>query len=124
MSQTQDEIQELEVTIEELKKALARGEALKRLMSNADFKTIIDDDYFVQEASRLTSLLGSPNPSLSDKQEFILHDLHGIAALRRYFDTILSIQGAAQDQIDSHNETLDELRSEYEPAAADMPESD
>jgi len=122
MSQIETEMQEIEVTIGELKKAVVRGEALRRLMKNKDFKTIIEDEYFREEAVRLTSLLGSPIPTIHAAQEFIVKDLEGIAALRRFFSTVLSMSSQSEDQILSHENELEDLREEYATVQADAGE--
>ena len=122
MSELQKEMQELEVSIEELQKTVKKGETLRRLMENKDFQDLIEQDYFVDEASRLTSLLDNPNPAFSgpEKQGFILADLKAIAGLRRYFSATLNMAHVAQDQIDAHQNTLDELRAEeFEGVSAD-----
>jgi hypothetical protein len=111
MSETQNEIQEIELQITELEDQLKRREILKRLMVNQDFKDLIEEDYMREEAIRLTSLLGSPNQQLDAMQGHIIKDLEGIAALRRYFDTIFNLANVADEQIKSHNATLDEIRS-------------
>lgn len=114
MSQLQQEIQELELGIEEAKKMIERRDALRRLMANADFKTIIDDDYLREEAIRLSHLLGSPHAQLKAAQEDILNDLKGIAALKRYFHTLLTMGNQAEEAILSHEEALEELRQSDE----------
>lgn len=106
----QEEMVELETSIEEAKKYIERKDALYRLMGNSDFKKIIDEDYLREEAIRLTHLLGSPDTHLKTVQEDILNDLKGIASLKRYFHTTILMGRDAEQMIISHEETLDELR--------------
>jgi hypothetical protein len=108
----QEEMIELETSIEEAKKIIERKNALHRLMGNSDFKKIIDDDYLREEAIRLSHLLGSPDTHLKTVQEDILNDLKGIAALRRYFHTVIIMGRDAEQMIISHEETLEDLRQE------------
>lgn len=110
MSEIQAEIEEINVSILELEKAVERKEALERLMKNEDFKTLIEGDYMRDEAVRLTTLLGSPNPPFKDMQEYIIKDLEGIAAIGRYFSNIFTLANQAQEQITAHKVTLDEIR--------------
>lgn len=115
MSQHEAEIKQIEVSIEDCQKQVDKAATLRRLMENPDFQAIIEEDYFIQEPARMTTLLDSPNPAFSspEKQGFILADLRAVAGLRRYFSTTLQMGMIAEDQILQHQQELDSLRADY-----------
>lgn len=113
MSKQEEEIEQIHVSIEELKKSVELSEQLRSLMKNTNFKKVIEDEYLKEEAIRLTTLLGSPDERLDKVQKFIIKDLEGIAAFRRFLSKVLSMGNQAQDQIMSFEEELDHLTSDY-----------
>lgn len=110
MSRLEQEMKELEVSIEEAQKAVDMGETLRRLMNNPDWISLIENDYLREEAVRLTHLLGHPDALLDSKQRFIERDLQGIAAFKRFLHTKLTLAQISSDQIIAHKDELDELR--------------
>lgn len=114
MSELEAEMKEIQVSIEEAKKTIARGDALERLMKNADFIAVIEEDYLREEAIRLSHLLDDPNDQIQKAQHLIRADLGGIAALKRYFNTVINLASMADDQIVAFENHLEDLRtSEY-----------
>lgn len=110
MSQLEQEMRELEVSIEEAEKTVNKSETLRRLMTNPDWIAIIETDYLREEAIRLAHLLNHPDAAMDAKQKFIRADLEGIGALKRYLFSTLQLGSMAADMIVSHKNELDELR--------------
>lgn len=111
-------IQALDAQVEQGKKLVEASASLERLKSNRDFKKLILEGYFKDDAIRLTSLLGHPAYQDPAKRQVIYGDLHAIAGLQEYFRTVL-IQGEqGQKQIESaedmrtHMESVDSDESE------------
>lgn len=115
MSQTQ--IEQIEMSIEEAKKVVERGERAKRLATNPDFKALVLDGYFTEEAARLVHLMS--DPTLNDQiRECIQRDMVGIGGFKRYLRTLVQMGDIAAHEIQTSHETLDEIRAE------DLEESD
>lgn len=105
------EAEEIEVSIEEAKKFVARADDVRQLSENPVFKRLVMDGYFVQEASRLAHL--SSDPTIDEKiRGFVMRDLAGPGALKRYFQTIINMGNAAASEIRQAEEALDDIRSE------------
>lgn len=115
MSELEAEMKEIQVSIEEAKKMVERADTLERLKKNPDFIKLIEEDYLREEAIRLTHLLDHPDQVMQASQQHIMNDLKGIAALRRYFSTVIQMGNKADDEIIAHENELEMLRSgEYE----------
>ena len=110
MNEVENEIQQLEDTIEECRKLVARGDVLRRLMNNPDFNSLIEEDYLREERIRLGGLVGSPNTGI--KQEDVITDLAGTAALQRYLSLVLHLANAGKDQIEQAEQEILSLREE------------
>lgn len=108
MSQTQ--IEEVELTIEEARKMVTRGKMAEKLASNREFKKLVLEGYFQEEAARLVHLLG--DPAAAAHREHILRDMEGIGGLKRYLSTVVQLGRQAEMEIAECEETLDELRAE------------
>lgn len=105
------ELQELEVSIDELQKYVDRTAILERLMANKDFQQIIEQEYFVDEASRMLLLRDDPGLP-ADKKKFLEADMYGPGALKRYFHTIFQVGQMAKAQIAEARETMDEIHDQ------------
>ena len=108
MSALENELQEIEVTIEELKKAVELRDTVLRLHNNKDFQKIVEEGYFVQEASRILLLKGDPNLP-ADKAAFLEMDGYGPGAFKRYLYTAVQMGNQAEDQIQQEMATMDEI---------------
>lgn len=116
MSEVENEMREIEVSIDEAKKTVEKGKILRRLMTNPDWVALIEEDYLREEAVRLTHLLDHPNEHLQAKQHLIMADQRGISALKRYLHTTLQLADQAEDQIIAFENELEDLRAEeYQP---------
>lgn len=102
MSQQEQQIQEVEASIEYCRKRVALGETLERLLHNKDFIQIIDEGYFTQEARRLTLLSADPNlPEASVPS--VLRSIQAIGELHTYINRIRQ---------DGHQAALDLAQSQ------------
>lgn len=105
-----NDIQQAELSLQEAKRLVGLKEQALRLSQNKDFQDLILNGYFVDEAARLTHLLG--DAALPDHQSYVLQDLHGIASFKRYMSKIVQLGVIAENEITVVEQTLDELRSE------------
>ena len=95
---------EVDLSIEEANKLIARGEALERLLNNADFAEIIGKVYYQEEPERLAGLLGDiggsyrwcpnnqamslPPEQFVKMQADIERDIHAIGAFQAFLRVV------------------------------------
>ncbi len=111
---SQSDIHEVEVTIEDARKVVKRGEALERLMRNKDFKEIVLDHYFRDEAVRLVHLKSDPNMQEDRMQEAVDTQIRAVGSLRFFFDRLQAEAEQMAYAIEENQNTLEELREEGE----------
>jgi CHAT domain-containing protein len=105
-------LQAIEANIREAKKIVDQGDALERLRSNRDFKKVILDGYFADEAIRLVHLKASPAMQSPDMQKSIISQMDAIGSLDQYFTTVLQKASIARKAISADEETRDEILAE------------
>jgi len=112
MNPVDQQIDELEIGIEVARKAVDRAKALDELSRNRNFKKIILEGYFEEEAQRLVLLKSDPNMQSDEQQKALDNAIIGIGQLRQHFITINQFGRMAAQSIAEDEETLDELREE------------
>lgn len=112
MNPINSDIQQIEVDIDKAKKAVELRDALRRLSKNKDFQLLIEDNYFVQEASRLVLMKAVEQMENPESQARLDNQINAIGHLRQYF---IFIEGWGTNQeaaLEEHYNTLEELRDE------------
>lgn len=112
MSQLQEEIKQVELSIEEAKKAVNEAELAYKLSTNAAFKKLVLEGYFVEEAARLAHLLTDPEMVNQGAVPQIENAIKGIGGFKRYLSTKMQLGAIAENAIRDNQETLEELREE------------
>lgn len=105
-------IRAIEANIREAKKFVEQGEALERLQANRDFKKVILDGYFEQEAIRLVHLKASPAMQSAEMQKSIVAQMDAIGSLDQYFNTVFQQANLAIKAIVADEQTRDEILAE------------
>lgn len=114
LENNEQDIQEIELSIEQAKATIARRDALVRLTNNPDFKDIVNQGYFEKEASRLV-LLKADYEMQDDKQQRLIDNaIIGVGSFRAYLRTIVQFGAMAENQLEQDHKTHDELLSEEE----------
>jgi hypothetical protein len=108
---SQENIQEIEATIEEANEMIGLYNRCERLFKNKDFKEVIMKGYFENEAIRLTSLLGHPQMQGEQTQKNIINDLKGIAALQGYISKLEMQADRAKDSVAEAKQMLTEMNN-------------
>ena len=106
------DIQQIEANIKQSQKIVDLGESLERLRSNRDFKKVILEGYFEQEAIRLVHLKADPNMQTQERQQSILLQMDAIGSLNQYFNTLYMRATMANKAIVSDEQMRDELLAE------------
>jgi len=107
-----DLIEQIELNIEDGKKLVKQGDALRRLSKNADFVTIIREGYFKDESVRLVQAKASPSMATPEKQAALIKSIDAIGELFQYFHMTEVQAQMAREAITSDEETLEELSAE------------
>lgn len=108
---SQSEIEQIELTIEEAEKMVERMERALRLAENPDFKALILEGYFKEEAIRLTHLLSAP--ALSPKmREDTIKGLEAIGLLKQHLHAVVQKGVLAEQEIKEAREEADLIRAE------------
>lgn len=108
---TTNTIQAIEQNLEQSRKTVELGKAFERLVANRDFKAIIQDGYFRDEAVRLVHLKADPAMQSPVSQAAIVAQIDAIGALSAYFRTLKHGVMLAVKAIEADEETLQELRA-------------
>ena len=108
----EQQIQEIEVTMKQMQVEIDRMAAFERLTANKDFQMIIEQDYFINHASRLVLLLATPAMQDDFKQKDIQDDIVGIGRLRQYFVGLMNKGHMAQKSMSEHEAELEALNAE------------
>jgi hypothetical protein len=102
----------LETSIQRSKQTVELGQALERLLSNRDFRTVVRDGYFKEEAIRLVHLRVDPSVQTPAMQDSIIKQMDAIGALSQYFTVINRQAEMARRAIESDEATLEEIHLE------------
>lgn len=106
-----NEIHEIELSIEEARKHVEIGRMAEKLASNREFKKIVLEGYFEKEAARLAQIYSDPMLP-PDAREGVQRDLCGVGAFKRYLQHLVRIGTIAEQEIREQTDVLEELRAE------------
>ena len=112
MQDADEQIHELELSMEQAKDVISDMEALIRLSNDSDFKKVIDRGYFVNEASRLVLSKALPSMSTDSMQKEIDNAILAISYLRKHFTGIMSMGRMAEKSLQDAEMTRDEILQE------------
>ena len=107
-----NEIEQVEISIEEARKEVTKMECLLRLINNKDFATLIDDGYFVTEASRLVILRADADMQDATSQLSINNRITAVGYFRQYLQSIMQVGRMSEQGIRDDEETRQELLAE------------
>lgn len=106
-------IEDIELSIEQARRMVKLGQMAQNLAVNKDFKELVIDGYFRDEAARMTHLYADPNIS-EEIRAHVHRDIVGPGAFKRYLSGIVQMGNAAAREILEAEETLVEVRQEME----------
>ena len=104
--------QEIEVSIEAAKGAIERKNKIARMFATDDFKEVVEEGYFRDEAARLVSLLTDPEFSSEERQTEILNDMMGVSSFRQYLLNMHRVGVQMENQVKASEAELVEMRNE------------
>ena len=106
------ELEQINLTIEEAEKQIAKMDALDRLRENKDFQLLIENGYFKDEASRLVLLKADPNFQKEEDQIASDKMIIAIGYFRQYLRTIYQLGSIAKRSLDDYRDTRNEIMTE------------
>lgn len=117
---SQEQIERIEVTIEDLNKTIDMQESFQRLIKNPDFDKVIGKGYFEQESIRLVLTKADPACDTPELQAALLRGIDAIGELRQYFVKINQTGNMAVRTKQEHEEAREELLAEDLNADAEL----
>ena len=105
-------LRELEQNIQKARESLALGESLTRLQNNRDFRLVMTEGFFKQEAIRLVQLKSRPEMQTPELQRHVLLQIDAIGSLYQYFQSIENQAEQARKSLDADEQTREELLAE------------
>ena len=105
-------MQEIEIDIEDAKKAIHLGELVTKLESNPDFIELVIEGYFRDDASRVVMLKADKEFQSSEKQDKLDNDIMGISVFADYLRTKKLLGVMAADAIRESETTREEMLQE------------
>lgn len=108
MSNT-NELEQLDISIQRAREHVEFGNALERLLTNRDFKKVITEGYFEQEAVRLVHLKADEKMQDNASQGFIVRQMDAIGTLKQFLRTKSYLSAQAVRSIEADEATRTEL---------------
>ena len=106
------ELQQLESNIKLAQKIVDMGDALDRLRNNRDFKKVIGEGYFEQEAIRLVHLMSDSNMQPPEIQQSIHKQMIAVGMFREFLETLTTRANMARRAVEADEATRDEILAE------------
>jgi hypothetical protein len=103
------DIETIELSLAHAKAMVSSKEAVLKLTSNREFKKVVLDGYFKEEASRLVLL--SADPSVEKHRGEIMLSIQGISSFNNYLQRIVRMGEIAEQEVRDFEESLDEARN-------------
>ena len=116
MDEQDNEIQQLEISIEEAQVIVEDMYSLIRLSKNTDFIRCIEQGYFLHEASRLVLSKAMPDMSTPEHQLAIDNSIIAIGQLRKHFSAVIGMGREAEKTIRNAEEARNEIMKEISDA--------
>lgn len=120
MNEVEQNLHEIEVHVDELKRIVEQAEALQRLHDNADFKAVILSGYFEKESQRSVMLKSDINFQGAENQKQIDDIITGIGMLGQYFHKIFTLGEQASRDLMEDARTREELLQEQLADTSDL----
>lgn len=109
---TEQQIEQVELSIESAKKAVDMRDSLIALTKNKHFKKVISEGYFEKEASNLVLSRGEPALQTEEDQADLLSSIDAIGNFRQYLIKTMQFGNTAEKSLKEHETTKEELLQE------------
>ena len=112
MSDTQEQIQSVEMSIEDAKKAVRRRDAILRLEKNKDFKYLILEGFMEKHAVKQVMLKASPAMQSPEAQNMVDLQINAIGQFKQFMYNVVLMGNNAERALENDEQTLEELHAE------------
>jgi hypothetical protein len=112
MSEQQQQIEHVELSIQEAKDSIEKKQALIRLQNNPDFKLLIMEGYFQKEAARCVHALADPSLQDDTQQKLLTNMITAVGYFRQYLSAVYQFGGIGERTLEGHQQTHAELLAE------------
>jgi uncharacterized protein YoxC len=108
----ENQLHEIEMTIEDAQRSIDEMQSLDRLRDSKDWKNLIEVGYLEKEAARL--VLAKADPGLQDdnNQKQLDKMIDAVGYFRQYLNKIYQFGHHAERAIHDHRQTRDEIQQE------------
>ena len=104
------DLEEVEIQIEVANKIRALRDNCVKLLKNKQFKDVIEDGYFKEEAARL--VMAKSAPLNEDQHKNIDGMILGIGSLSNYLNMIIRRGAEMDNAVGEHEQTREEILAE------------
>jgi len=112
MNEQEQNLEQIELSIDAANKNIDMYRTMERLHNNADFKKLIVEGFFKEEASRVVALKADPNIQGENEQKQIDNIIISIGGLRQYFNTIYQLGKMSERAVKEDAQTREEILQE------------
>ena len=112
MNEVDSQIEQVELSIDSAKDAIAGMDAMLRLTKNKDYIRVIDEGYLREEAIRLCHLRADYNFRSDEDQDSLMKAIDAIGQFRQYAASIIQMGRAAENALKADEQTHEELLAE------------
>jgi hypothetical protein len=112
MNDQEQQLQQVELTIQQAKEYISDADALHRLHENEDFKQVILHEYFEAESKRAVLLKSDPQMQSDDGQKQVDNVILGIGGLYAFFNKIFQYGNQAHRTLTADQQTQEEILQE------------
>jgi hypothetical protein len=109
---TAEDLENIEITIDEAKRKIARKEALVRLQKNADFNQLIEKGFLEEHAVRQVLLKAHPGMQADNVQHMLNQQITSIGGFKQYLINIYAEGMQAENSLLEDETTREDLLKE------------
>jgi len=107
-----EDLQEIEISIEEARRAIERKNALNRLQNNPDFDALIQKGFMEKHAIRQVLLKAHPGMQNPAAQNLLDQQITAIGGFKQFLIGVYSEGMNAEESLRSDEQTREELLKE------------
>jgi hypothetical protein len=106
------EIRNIDIEIEDAKLAIKKLDMLQRLQNNADFRGLVEDAYFKEEASNVVLAKAIPHLREANHQKVFDNRIIGIGEFRQWLGEVHAQGEISRKALKDAESTRDEILDE------------
>lgn len=107
-----EELENLEITIEQAKRAIARRDAYVRLQKNEDFKMLIEKGFLESHAVRQVMLKAHPSLQEEKQQKMFDNQITAVGGFKQFLVSVFTEGMNAEQSLQADEATREEILAE------------